>query len=57
MKETDKIWHTSLQFLSLYIEILHFINGLVQDWSISIANALEILKSCHRYTLNILQSD
>ena len=28
--------------ISLYIEILYFINGLVQDWSMSIANALEI---------------
>ena len=35
----------------LYIEILHFINGLVQDWSISIANALEILKSCFKQSI------
>ena len=34
MKETDKIWHTSLQFLLKNISPY----GLVQDWSISIAN-------------------
>ena len=37
--------------ISLYIEILYFINGLVQDWSISIANALEILKSCFKQSI------
>ena len=34
----------------LCVEIC-YINGLVQDWNISIANALEILKSCFKQSI------
>ena len=37
--------------ISLRVEICH-INGLVQDWNISISNALEILKSCFKQSIH-----
>ena len=36
----------------LCIEILYHINGSVQDWGISIANTLEILKSCFKQSIH-----
>ena len=37
---------TTLDFLFIFRLYLNYIYGLVQDCSISIANALEILQSC-----------
>ena len=52
MKETDKIWHMTLQFLLKNISVLKYyiisMASLVQDWSISTANVLQILKFCFK---------
>ena len=39
-------WHNNVHTPWLYTTGLHNIDGLVQDCSISIANALETLQSC-----------
>ena len=39
-------------FVTNYVYI-HHIDGLVQDWSNSIANALELLQSCTKPSISI----
>ena len=52
--EMDAIFSENFQIHSLKLNC--YINGVVQDCSISIANALEILQSCTKPSIFLIQT-
>ena len=53
-KRIDKTYVHSSKISNYSTELYHYINGLVQDCSKFIANALELLQSCSKTSIIIM---